>query len=156
MTKPSIEPDLIRQLAAILNDTDLTEIEVEQEGLKIRLARKIEAAPQVTYAAMPSQAQAAPAPALAVAPAAPVVADPTKNPNTVRSVIVGTAYMAAEPGARAFVQVGDTVRQGQTVVIVEAMKHMNQIGAPRAGKVTAIFIKDGDPVEFDQPLMIIE
>ena len=161
MTKNSIEPDFIRSLASILNDTDLTEIEVEQEGLKIRLARNIPAVTQ-TFA-MPTQQAYAPAPAAApvAASAAPAAAAPAggdyaSHPGLVRSVIVGTLYRCAEPGARPFVEVGDTVRQGQTLVIVEAMKHMNQISAPRAGKVVAILAEDGMPVEFDQPLLVIE
>lgn len=159
MTKPTIEPDFIRQLAGILNDTDLTEIEVEQEGLRIRLARQVEVPTQVSYA-MPQMApMAAPvaAPAVASVPAAaPAAADPAASANAVRSVIVGTAYLSPEPGARPFISVGDVVRAGQTLLIVEAMKHMNQIAAPRAGKVTHILVKDGDPVEFDQALVVVE
>lgn len=161
MIKPTIEPGIVRELATILNDCDLAEIEVEHEGLRVRLARRTEAAPVAPYGMMPAYG----APTLALPPAsspvaAPVVnaapADPTKNPNTLRAVIVGTAYLAPEPGARPFVQLGDTVRQGQTLMIIEAMKHLNQIASPRDGKVTAIFINDTSPVEFDQPLMIVE
>lgn len=153
MVTKSIDYDLIRTLAAILDETDLTEIEVEQDKLRVRVAR----APAVQ-----SFAPASPAPAPAVAtvqvplPAGGGIPDPATHPGAVTSPMVGTCYLAAEPGARSFVEVGDVVRQGQTVLIVEAMKHMNQIAAPRAGKVTAIFVDNGQPVEFGEPLLIIE
>ena len=150
--------ELIRQLANILDETNLTEIEVEQEKLKIRVART--AAPvtisQGGWAAPgPMPAMAAP---VAAVPAvdAPKAADPAANPGAVPSPMVGTAYVAPEPGARAFVEVGDTVKEGQTVMIIEAMKHLNHIPAPRAGRVTAIFVENGQPVEFGEPLLIIE
>ncbi len=152
--------ELIRQLANILDETNLTEIEVEQEKLKIRVART--AAPvTITQgggwaapAAMP--AMAAPAPAVAVSAEAPKAADPAANPGAVPSPMVGTAYVAPEPGSRAFVEVGDVVKEGQTVMIIEAMKHLNHIPAPRAGRVTAVLVENGQPVEFGEPLLIIE
>ena len=149
--------ELIRQLANILDETNLTEIEVEQEKLKIRVART--AAPvtitQGGWAASgPMPAMAAPAAVQAVD--APKAADPAANPGAVPSPMVGTAYVAPEPGARAFVEVGDTVKEGQTVMIIEAMKHLNHIPAPRAGRVTAVFVENGQPVEFGEPLLIIE
>ncbi|WP_026790180.1 acetyl-CoA carboxylase biotin carboxyl carrier protein [Pleomorphomonas oryzae] len=152
--------ELIRQLANILDETNLTEIEVEQEKLKIRVART--AAPvTITQgggwaapSAMP--AMAAPAPVAASAAEAPKAADPASNPGAVPSPMVGTAYTAPEPGARAFVEVGDVVKEGQTVMIIEAMKHLNHIPAPRAGRVTAVLVENGQPVEFGEPLLIIE
>lgn len=150
--KSSIDYDLIRQLATILDETDLTEIEVEQDKLRIRVARMPAPA---TYAAPPMMAApAAPTVAPAVAEARP--AEPASHPGTLTSPMVGTCYRAPEPGARSFVEVGDTVREGQTVLIVEAMKHMNQITAPRAGKVTAVFVENGQPVEYGEPLLVIE
>lgn len=152
--------ELIRQLANILDETNLTEIEVEQEKLKIRVART--AAPvTITQgggwtppSAMP--AVAAPAPVAASVAEAPKAADPASNPGAVPSPMVGTAYTAPEPGARAFVEVGDVVKEGQTVMIIEAMKHLNHIPAPRAGRVTAVLVENGQPVEFGEPLLIIE
>ena len=151
--------ELIRQLANILDETNLTEIEVEQEKLKIRVART--AAPvtisQGGWAAPgPMPAMAAPVAAAVPAVDAPKAADPAANPGAVPSPMVGTAYVAPEPGARAFVEVGDTVKEGQTVMIIEAMKHLNHIPAPRAGRVTAVFVENGQPVEFGEPLLIIE
>ena len=149
--KPTDERELIRELAALLDSTNLTEIEVEREGLRVRVARNVTltaAAPMI--AATPAQAYAAPAAAAAG------VADITKHPGIVPSPMVGTAYMASEPGARPFVDVGSKVAAGDTLLIIEAMKTMNQIPAPRAGTVTQILFEDGQPVEFGEPLMIIE
>lgn len=152
--------ELIRQLANILDETNLTEIEVEQEKLKIRVART--AAPvTITQGGgwtPPSamSAVAAPAPVAASVAEAPKAADPASNPGAVPSPMVGTAYTAPEPGARAFVEVGDVVKEGQTVMIIEAMKHLNHIPAPRAGRVTAVLVENGQPVEFGEPLLIIE
>jgi acetyl-CoA carboxylase biotin carboxyl carrier protein len=151
--------ELIRQLANILDETNLTEIEVEQEKLKIRVART--AAPVTItqgggWAAPTMPAMAAPAPAAAVSAEAPKAADPAANPGAVPSPMVGTVYVAPEPGSRAFVEVGDVVKEGQTVMIIEAMKHLNHIPAPRAGRVTAVLVENGQPVEFGEPLLIIE
>jgi acetyl-CoA carboxylase biotin carboxyl carrier protein len=154
MSTKAIDYDLIRQLATILDETDLTEIEVEQDKLRIRVARM--PAPAPTYAAPPMMAAPAAAAAVAPGPGEAKAADPANHPGTVTSPMVGTCYRAPEPGARSFIEVGDTVREGQTVLIVEAMKHMNQIAAPRSGKVTAIFVDNGQPVEFGEPLLIIE
>lgn len=147
--KPTDERELIRELAALLDSTNLTEIEVEREGLRVRVARNVTmtAAPMIAAAA-----QGYAAPAAAAAP----VADITKHPGIVPSPMVGTAYMASEPGARPFVDVGSKVAAGETLLIIEAMKTMNQIPAPRAGTVTQILFEDGQPVEFGEPLMIIE
>lgn len=155
-TKKGIDQTLIRDLANILNDTDLTEIEVEQDDLRIRVSRAgnthyVQApigAP--AYAAAASSA-AAPQPA----PAAPAAA--VRNPaNTVNAPMVGTVYMAPAPGARAFIEVGATVKEGQTLLIIEAMKTMNQIPSPKSGKVTEILVEDGQPVEYGQLLVVIE
>jgi acetyl-CoA carboxylase biotin carboxyl carrier protein len=149
-----IDPKLVRKLADILTGTGLTEIEVEQNGLRIRVAREVTvAAAPVTYAAAPAPI-AAPAPAPAAAPPA---AAPAKNlENAVKSPMVGTVYLKPSPDAAAFVKVGDTVAAGQTLLIVEAMKTMNPIPSPRAGKVIEILVGDAQPVEFGEPLVIIE
>ncbi|MTI17282.1 acetyl-CoA carboxylase biotin carboxyl carrier protein [Rhodobacteraceae bacterium RKSG542] len=153
MTKATkFDQDLIRQLATLLDETNLTEIELEQKDFRVRVAR------QVTIEA----ASAAPAYAAPVAAAVPapvevaVSADPANHPGAVASPMVGTAYMAPEPGARAFIEVGSVVREGDTLLIIEAMKTMNQIPSPKSGKVTAILVEDGQPVEFGEPLVIIE
>lgn len=148
-----VDVQLVRDLAALLDDTNLTEIEVEDGDRKIRVARKAGGAP-VAYAPAPMAASpvAAAAPAAAAAePAAPAVAA-----NAVRSPIVGTAYLAAEPGAAPFAPLGSTVKAGDTVLIVEAMKVMNAITAPNAGTVKAVLVDNGQPVEYDQPLIVIE
>ncbi|WP_181703678.1 acetyl-CoA carboxylase biotin carboxyl carrier protein [Chthonobacter albigriseus] len=155
MTTKAIDYDLIRKLAEILDETDLTEIEVEQDKLRVRVARM--PAPAAAYAPAPAPAAQAAAPAApAIAPGEVKAPDPATHPGAVSSPMVGTCYLAPEPGSRNFVEIGDSVRQGQTVLIVEAMKHMNQIAAPRAGKVTAILVDNGQPVEYGEPLMIIE
>jgi len=147
--KETSEYRLIRDLAEILNDTGLTEIELEKTGLKVRVARM----QTVTATALPAPHIAAAAP-LAAAPAE--AADPAKHPGCVKSPMVGTAYLAPEPGAANFVAVGTKVAAGAPLLIIEAMKTMNQIPAPKAGTVTAILIENGHPVEYGEPLMIIE
>jgi acetyl-CoA carboxylase biotin carboxyl carrier protein len=138
---------LIRELALLLDETSLTEIEIERAGLRVRVARNISIA-----AAIPANVQAPPS-----TPAAPVdVADIAKHRGAVPSPMVGTAYWASEPGAKPFIEVGTKVSVGQTLLIIEAMKTMNQIPSPRAGTVTQILIEDGQPVEFGEPLVIIE
>jgi acetyl-CoA carboxylase biotin carboxyl carrier protein len=139
---------LIRELALLLDETNLTEIEIERAGLRVRVARNISIA-----ASMPPGIQPAAAP-VAVAPVA--VADIAKHPGVVPSPMVGTAYWASEPGAKPFIEVGTKVSVGQTLLIIEAMKTMNQIPSPRAGTVTQILVEDGQPVEFGEPLVIIE
>jgi acetyl-CoA carboxylase biotin carboxyl carrier protein len=140
---------LIRELALLLDETSLTEIEIERAGLRVRVARKISVA-----ASMPASVQ--PAAAAPVAAAAVDLADFAKHPGVVPSPMVGTAYWASEPGAKPFIEVGTKVTVGQTLLIIEAMKTMNQIPSPRAGTVTQILIEDGQPVEFGEPLVIIE
>jgi acetyl-CoA carboxylase biotin carboxyl carrier protein len=141
---------LIRELALLLDETSLSEIEIERAGLRVRVARNITIA-----ASMGSDYQpAAPAPAAVSAPA--VDTDMAKHPGAVPSPMVGTAYWASEPGAKPFIEVGTKVTVGQTLLIIEAMKTMNQIPSPRAGTVTQILVEDGQPVEFGEPLVIIE
>ena len=142
---------LIRELALLLDETNLTEIEIERAGLRVRVARNVSIAASVPTGYQP--AAAAPANA-AAAPAA--VADLAKHPGVVPSPMVGTAYWASEPGAKPFIEVGAKVAAGQTLLIIEAMKTMNQIPSPRAGTVTQILVEDGQPVEFGEPLVIIE
>ena len=153
--KSKLDPDFIRQLAELVQSTDLTEIEVEQDDLRIRVAREIivqQAAISAPVAAAP--VAVAPAPAAAATAPAPAASDDLAN--AVRSPMVGTAYLAPEPGAAPFVSVGDQVREGQTLMIVEAMKTMNHIPATKSGKVTAILVEDAQPVEYDEPLIVIE
>jgi acetyl-CoA carboxylase biotin carboxyl carrier protein len=143
---------LIRELALLLDETSLTEIEIERAGLRVRVARNISVA-----ASVPAAVAAAPAPASVPAvAAAATAADFSKHPGAVPSPMVGTAYWASEPGAKPFVEVGSKVSVGQTLLIIEAMKTMNQIPSPRAGTVTQILVEDGQPVEFGEPLVIIE
>ena len=146
----------IRELADLLNDTDLTEIEVENAGMRIRVTRQGEQTVNVASAA-PAQSIAAPAAPAAEAPAAPAIeASDSDNPNALKSPMVGTAYLAAEPGATDFVSVGSKVEKGATVLIIEAMKTMNSVAAPKSGTVTKIIVTNEQPVEFDEVLMVIE
>ena len=150
-TKPTDERQLIRELAGLLDETNLTEIEVEREGLRVRVVRGGSgAAAPVQYAAAPV------AVAAAEAAASGDGGDLSKHPGVVPSPMVGTAYVAPEPGAKPFVDVGSRVSAGETLLIIEAMKTMNQIPSPRAGVVKQILFEDGQPVEFGEPLMIIE
>lgn len=148
MAKFEIDEDAVRKLAALLEDTGLAEIEYESGGQRVRLARNGVAAP-MAYAA-------APAAATASAPAAAPAADDAKHPGAVLSPMVGTAYLASQPGATPFIKLGDSVAAGQTLLIIEAMKTFNPIRSPKAGKVVKINITDGQPVEFGEPLMIVE
>ncbi|MFN5086451.1 MAG: acetyl-CoA carboxylase biotin carboxyl carrier protein [Novosphingobium sp.] len=148
----NIDTALVRELAEMLADTGLTEIEVEDGDRKIKVSRGGTVAPVIHHA--PAPAPAAPAaPAAAAAPAAPVA--PAADPNAVKSPMVGTVYMAPEPGAANFVSIGQAVKEGDTLLIIEAMKVMNPIAAPRSGTVTAILVDNAQPVEFDQPLVVI-
>lgn len=152
-TKSPIDPELVRELAQLLNETDLSEIEVEKGDLRVRVARTISATVQVPMAAAP--VAAAPA---AIAVSAPL--DATKpaaaHPGAVTSPMVGTAYRRPSPEAKPFVEIGSEVKAGERVLLVEAMKTFNDIVAPRAGKVTAILVEDGQPVEYGEPLLVIE
>jgi acetyl-CoA carboxylase biotin carboxyl carrier protein len=147
-SKPEyLDEDMIRSLASLLNETGLSEIEIEQKGMRVRVARGV-------IASAP-----APAPAPLVAPAValgPGTTDLSKHPGVVASPMVGTAYRAAEPGAAPFVDIGSVVKEGQTLVIIEAMKTMNHIPAPHGGTVKSILVENGQPVEYGEPLMIIE
>ena len=143
---PTIDHEVIRELARLLDETGLTEIAIEQDGVAVRVARHTgsnvararagELLPSITTAAPPL--------------------DPAQHPGVVASPMVGTAYRAPEPGARPYVDVGSEVKAGETLLIIEAMKTMNQIPAPRSGTVIQILIEDGHPVEYGEPLMIIE
>lgn len=148
--KTGVDQQLIRDLAGILNDTNLTEIEVELGDLKVRVSRQAPAVHAIA-APQPSYAPAAVQPAVAAAPAA---VDVSKN--AVASPMVGTAYLAPSPDAKPFIEIGQKVKEGQTLLIIEAMKTMNQIPSPRAGTVTAILFEDATPVEYGMPLVVIE
>lgn len=149
----TIDQDLIRDLAALLKETELSEIEFEQGGLRLRVARQLSG---VTHVA-PSAPVAAPVVAVATAAGIPSgEGDAASYPGAVTSPMVGTIYMAPEPSAPDFIKAGDTVSEGETLLIVEAMKTMNHIPAPKSGKVTRILVEDGQPVEFGEPLLIIE
>jgi acetyl-CoA carboxylase biotin carboxyl carrier protein len=150
--KPSIDQDLIRDLANILNETDLTEIEIEQDDLRVRVSRA--GTPQMVHAPV-AQAQA-PAAQPVAAQAAEAAAPAAQSANAVTAPMVGTVYMSPAPGAKPFVDIGQSVKEGQTILIIEAMKTMNQIPAPRSGKVVDIMVADGDPVEFAEPMIVIE
>ena len=152
MSKSGVDQELIRELAALLKETELSEIEIETDNLKLRVARHLQAA---SVSVAPAVAHA-PAPAAAAPAAAPAPADAAAHPGAVPSPMVGTAYLAPEPGAAPYITVGSTVKEGQTVMIVEAMKTMNHIPAPRGGTVKEILVEDGQPVEFGEPLLIIE
>jgi len=148
---PAVDHDLIRELAKLLDETGLTEIEFERDGVLVRVARHINvSAPRARPGEGPASVPAA--------VASPVIApiDPLQHPGLIPSPMVGTAYRGASPGARPFVEIGTQVKAGDTLLIIEAMKTMNQIPAPRAGTVTQILVDDGQPVEYGEPLMIIE
>jgi acetyl-CoA carboxylase biotin carboxyl carrier protein len=151
--KPSLDQELIRELAQLLTETGLTEIEIDREGMRVRVARQLAAGP-ATPAAVAAVSPAAAAPAQPATAASD--ADPAKHPGCVRSPMVGVAYLAAEPGASPFVSVGARVSQGQTLLIIEAMKTMNHIPAPKAGVVTQVLVANSQPVEFGEPLVIID
>jgi acetyl-CoA carboxylase biotin carboxyl carrier protein len=151
-TKIPLDSDMVRELASLLDETGLTEIEIGQDNFHIRVSR---AATAVSASAAP-RADTPAGPAAAEAKAAIAPASPANHPGAVKSPMVGTAYRSSAPTAPAFVEVGMVVKQGQTVLIIEAMKTMNQIPSPRAGTVKEILVGDGQPVEFGEPLMIIE
>ena len=144
---PAVDHDVIRELAKLLDETGLTEIEYQRDGTSIRVARHATAPAGRTFIA-----EAQPAPP----PGAPASADPAQHPGAVTSPMVGTVYLAPSPGAKPFVDVGSQVKAGDTLIIIEAMKTMNQIPAPRSGTVTQILVENGQPVEFGEPLIIIE
>jgi acetyl-CoA carboxylase biotin carboxyl carrier protein len=148
----AFDREIIRELAALLKETDLSEIEIEQDDLRVRVARSA-----VVQSVQVQAPAAAAMPAAESSKAAEKQAnDLSRHPGVVPSPMVGTAYHSPAPGAKPFVTVGDSVKSGQTVMIVEAMKTMNQIPAPKAGKVAAILVEDGKPVEYGEPLLVIE
>jgi acetyl-CoA carboxylase biotin carboxyl carrier protein len=149
-----IDPALVRELANLLTENELTEIEVADGDRRIKVAREVATVLAAPAAAAPAAVSAAPSPA-GPAAAAEAPAEEEVAGQTVKSPMVGTAYLSPEPGAKAFVQVGDTVKAGDTLLIVEAMKVMNPITAPEGGTVKKLMVSDGQPVEFDQPLAII-
>jgi len=151
-----VDTALVRQLAELLDETRLSEIEVQDGERRIRVARTVTAAPAFTHVAPAAPAQAAAPAAPAAAPAAAAADDLASHPGLVRSPMVGTVYLASEPGAAPFVSEGDQVKAGDTVLIVEAMKVMNPIAAPRGGTVKRLLVENGQPIEFDQPLAIID
>jgi acetyl-CoA carboxylase biotin carboxyl carrier protein len=151
-----LEASLIRDLAGILEQTGLTEIEIEKAGMRVRVARNIQVSTLQAFPAMHAAPMALPAAAPSAAAAPASAESPANHPGLVTSPMVGTAYVAPSPGAAPFVKVGDTVKEGQTLLIIEAMKTMNQIPAPRAGRVVQIIIKDAQPVEYGEPMMVIE
>jgi acetyl-CoA carboxylase biotin carboxyl carrier protein len=146
--KPAVDEEMVRSLARLLDETRLTEIEIEQGGLRVRVARQAAPPAPVAIAAAESQR-----PVAAVINAHAAVAE---HPGLVTSPMVGTAYRAPEPGAKAFCEVGSVVKAGDTLLLIEAMKTMNQIPAPRSGTVIQILFEDTQPVEFGEPLMVIE
>ncbi len=156
-TKSPIDPDLVRDLAQLINETDLTEIEVQKGDLRIRVARTITAAFQMPMQHAPMQQQPATV-AAPVAQAAPVSGKGAAalHPGAVKSPMVGTGYRRPSPDAKAFVEIGSMVKEGEKILLIEAMKTFNEIVAPRAGTITAIFVEDGQPVEYGEPLVVIE
>ena len=160
-TSHDSDVSFISALAELLRQNDLTELQVkrdygENDSLNVRVSRKLVAAPQSVAVATPAPAAAPATAAPAPAPASDSNADPADHPGAVTSPMVGTVYMAPEPGAAAFAEVGKTVKEGDTILIIEAMKTMNHIPAPRAGTIKRILVEDGGPVEYGAPLMIIE
>jgi acetyl-CoA carboxylase biotin carboxyl carrier protein len=149
MAKTPFDSEMIRALASLLDETHLSEIEYEAQGVRVRIARQISVAAPAALA-MPAAAMAAP-----VAAEAPPTNDPASHPGALKSPMVGVVYLAQEPGATPFVAVGDSIAEGQTVLLIEAMKTYNPIRAPKAGKLAAMLVEDGQPVEFGELLAII-
>lgn len=152
MAKLSIDPDVIRELASLLDETNLNEIEWEEADQRVRVSRGAGGSHVIAAAPLP---QSAPPPSSSATPE-PTIADSANHPGAVKSPMVGTAYLAPEPGAKPFISVGDRVSQGQTLLIVEAMKTMNPIAAPKAGVVKEILVDDATPVEYGEALVVLE
>lgn len=152
-SRSQIDPKLVRELADILRETELSEIEVEHDDLRLRIARQLTAAPAVQTVSVPAAAPAAPAQEQAAAPAAP--AEAAEQAGTVKSPMVGTVYLKPNPDSANFVRVGDQVKQGDTILLVEAMKTFNPITAEKAGTITDILVEDGQPVEFGEALFVL-
>ena len=156
-TKNKLDTGIVRELAAILRDADLGELEVEHEGLRIRVSKPAAPVVQATAIAPAAAPVAAPAAAAAAPAAAPADDGPAAAPdNAITSPMVGTVYLSPEPGAKAFVNVGDKVKKGDTVMLVEAMKTFNPVEADRAGTVKQLYVADAQPVEYGEPLILIE
>lgn len=156
MAKFTFDAETVGKVADLMEEKGLVEVEIEHGDYSIRLSRGV-AASQLAVPAAPAPVAAAPAAAApAAAPEAPAAGDMENHPGAVKSPMVGTAYLSPQPGAAAFANVGDKVQEGQTLLIIEAMKVMNQIPAPKSGTVKAILVEDGEPVEFGQALVIIE
>jgi acetyl-CoA carboxylase biotin carboxyl carrier protein len=155
---PGVEHAMIRDLAQLLNETGLSEIEIERAGLKVRVARSLTLAQTVAAPVAPlaTSVAAASQPGAAKSALPTSASEAANHPGVVKSPMVGTAYRAAEPGAPSFVEIGTRVAQGQTLLIIEAMKTMNHIPAPKAGSITQILFENGQPVEFGEPLVVIE
>lgn len=152
-----IDPELVRDLAQLIAETDLTEIEVAKGDLRIRVARNVTANVVVPQMAAPvAPAAYAPAPAAAAPAAAPAAVSLADHPGAVNSPMVGTAYRRPSPDAKPFIEVGSKVQAGDKLLLVEAMKTFNDIVAPRSGTVTAVLVEDGQPVEYGEPLLVIE
>ena len=149
MTKTTTDGKLVRELAFLLREKDLTEIEYESDDVRIRVSRT-----GTVIAAAAAAPAPAPTPAAAAAPA--VAIDFAKHPGAVKAPMVGVVYLGAEPGATPFVAIGDSVREGDTLVLIEAMKTFNAVRAPRSGKVTRILVNDGSPVEYGEPMLLLE
>ncbi|MFN8984069.1 MAG: acetyl-CoA carboxylase biotin carboxyl carrier protein [Alphaproteobacteria bacterium] len=157
MTKDlQFDPATIRELAQILRESDLTEIELVDNDMRVKLVRQVTVAPMAMPVAAAAHAAPTAAPAPAAAPAAPAAEVDADHPGAVNSPMVGVAYLSPEPTSAPFVTIGSKVAQGQTLMLIEAMKTYNQIKAPRAGTVTRILVESGTPVEFGEPLMIVE
>ena len=154
--KNKLDTGLVRELAAILREADLGEIEVEHEGLRVRVSKPAPTVVQAAVAAPAPVATAAAPAGAAPAAAAPAEAAVETPDNAIKSPMVGTAYLSPEPGAKAFVSIGDKVKKGDTLMLVEAMKTFNPVEADRAGTVKAIYVTDSQPVEFGEPLILIE
>jgi acetyl-CoA carboxylase biotin carboxyl carrier protein len=154
----TIDPDLVREIAKLISETDLTEIEVEKGDLRIRVARQITVQHVSQIAApMPTASAAMPAPPAAASPSPPEKpTDLAAHPGAVRSPMVGTAYRRPSPGSAAFIEIGSLVKTGDKILLVEAMKTFNEIIAPRSGTITHILVDDGQPVEYGEPLVVIE
>ena len=144
--RPNIDPDFVRELAELLEETGLTEIEVEETGTRVRVARQ----------GTPMPAYAAPAPAIASGASAPAKEDAAPRGTVVASPMVGTVYLGPAPGAPPFVKPGDKVSDGQTLLIIEAMKTMNQVPSNISGRLVEVYVQDGQPVEFGEPLMLVD
>lgn len=157
-SRPQIDSKLVRELADILKDTELTEIEVERGELKIRVARKMEAAPAIHYAAAPAASPApaaAPTPVASSAPEASPAGETKSKAGAITSPMVGTAYLRPSPDAEQFKKPGDSVKEGETILLVEAMKTFNPITAPKSGTLTELLVEDAQPVEYGEALFVI-